>query len=306
MSEDHASRGPTEPESAATAQASEPESTATPQAAKTESTANGQGAETERPTAAHATGLQIKDLTIRFGGNTAVDSAAFDAPLGRVTGLIGPNGAGKTTTFNACSGLLRPSRGEIRLFGKDITGRPPAARAQLGLGRTFQRMDLFDSLTVEQNIALGREAGLARSHPLKQLLSTPAETRAVRAATEEVLELCGLRALRHEVAGSLSTGQRRLVDLGRVLAGDFSMLLLDEPSSGLDTAETEKFGAIVTEVVGERGCGVLLVEHDMGLVMSVCDYLYVLDFGQMIFEGTPAEVRASSAVRAAYLGSEAA
>ncbi|WP_329567038.1 ABC transporter ATP-binding protein [Streptomyces sp. NBC_01361] len=255
---------------------------------------------------AQSTGLQIKDLTIRFGGNTAVDSAAFDAPLGRVTGLIGPNGAGKTTTFNACSGLLRPSQGEIHLFGKDITGRPPAARAQLGLGRTFQRMDLFDSLTVEQNIALGREAGLARSHPLKQLLSTPAETKAVRAATEEVLELCGLRALRHEIAGSLSTGQRRLVDLGRVLAGDFSMLLLDEPSSGLDTAETEKFGEIVTRVVAERGCGVLLVEHDMGLVMSVCDYLYVLDFGQMIFEGTPAEVRASSAVRAAYLGSEAA
>ncbi|MFF2509276.1 ABC transporter ATP-binding protein [Streptomyces sp. NPDC058067] len=255
---------------------------------------------------AHSTGLQIKDLTIRFGGNTAVDSADFAAPLGRVTGLIGPNGAGKTTTFNACSGLLRPSQGEIRLFGKDITGRPPAARAQLGLGRTFQRMDLFDSLTVEQNIALGREAGLARSHPLKQLLSTPAEMRAVRAATEEVIELCGLRALRHEIAGSLSTGQRRLVDLGRVLAGDFQMLLLDEPSSGLDTAETEKFGEIVTRVVAQRGCGVLLVEHDMGLVMSVCDYLYVLDFGQMIFEGTPAEVRASSAVRAAYLGSEAA
>jgi ABC-type branched-subunit amino acid transport system ATPase component len=306
MSEGHASRRPTEPESTATAQAAKTESTADGQGTETESTAGGHGTAAERPTAAHATGLQIKDLTIRFGGNTAVDSAAFDAPLGRVTGLIGPNGAGKTTTFNACSGLLRPSQGEIRLSGKDITGRPPAARAQLGLGRTFQRMDLFDSLTVEQNIALGREAGLAGSHPLKQLLSTPAETKAVRAATEEVLELCGLRALRHEIAGSLSTGQRRLIDLGRVLAGDFSMLLLDEPSSGLDTAETEKFGAIVTKVVAERGCGVLLVEHDMGLVMSVCDYLYVLDFGQMTFEGTPAEVRASPAVRAAYLGSEAA
>ncbi|MFZ3562365.1 MULTISPECIES: ABC transporter ATP-binding protein [unclassified Streptomyces] len=261
--------------------------------------------ETEGPTPS-VDGLDIEDLTIRFGGNTAVDSAAFAAPLGRVTGLIGPNGAGKTTTFNACSGLLRPTRGEIRLFGKDITGRPPAARARLGLGRTFQRMDLFDSLTVEQNIALGREAGLARGNPLKQLLATPAETKAVRAATEEVLELCGLGALRHEVAGSLSTGQRRLVDLGRVLAGDFKLLLLDEPSSGLDTAETEKFGAIVTRVVAERGCGVLLVEHDMGLVMSVCDHLYVLDFGRLIFEGTPAEVRASPAVRAAYLGSEAA
>ncbi|MGP3950023.1 ABC transporter ATP-binding protein [Streptomyces sp. 7N604] len=251
-------------------------------------------------------GLRAQGLTIRFGGNTAVDAAAFEAPLGRITGLIGPNGAGKTTTFNACSGLLRPSEGRIDLFGKDITGRPPSARAQLGLGRTFQRMDLFDSLTVEQNIAIGREARLARSHPLRQLLCSPAERKAVRRATEEVLDLCGLGTLRHEVAGSLSTGQRRLVDLGRVLAGGFSMLLLDEPSSGLDTAETERFGAIVTQVVAERGCGVLLVEHDMALVMSVCDYLYVLDFGRMIFQGTPAEVRASETVRAAYLGSEAA
>ncbi|MBA4863792.1 ABC transporter ATP-binding protein [Streptomyces sp. PSKA54] len=251
-------------------------------------------------------GLGVQGLTIRFGGNTAVDAAAFEAPLGRITGLIGPNGAGKTTIFNACSGLLRPSEGEIRLFEKDVTGRPPSARAQLGLGRTFQQMDLFDSLTVEQNIAIGREARLAGSHPLKQLLCPPAERKAVRQATEEVLELCGIRELRHEVAGSLSTGQRRLVDLGRVLAGGFSMLLLDEPSSGLDTAETGRFGAIVTRVVAERCCGVLLVEHDMALVMSVCDYLYVLDFGQMIFQGTPAEVRASEAVRAAYLGTEAA
>lgn len=251
-------------------------------------------------------GLQVEELTIRFGGNTAVDTASFEAPLGRITGLIGPNGAGKTTTFNACSGLLRPSAGRVRLFGQDISGRTPAARAQLGLGRTFQRMDLFDSLTVEQNVALGLEARLARSHPLKQLLCPPSERKAVRAATEEALELCGLGGLRREVAGSLSTGQRRLVDLGRVLAGGFAMLLLDEPSSGLDTAETHRFGQIVSEVVRERGCGVLLVEHDMALVMSICDYLYVLDFGEMIFEGTPAEVRTSEVVRSAYLGSEAA
>ncbi|MET7617942.1 ABC transporter ATP-binding protein [Streptomyces sp. NPDC005408] len=251
-------------------------------------------------------GLRVEQLTIRFGGNTAVNGVSFDAPLGRITGLIGPNGAGKTTTFNACSGLLRPSAGAVHLFGQDITGRPPSARAQLGLGRTFQRMDLFDSLTVEQNIALGLEARFARSHPVRQLWCPPAERKAVRAATEEVLELCRLEDLRHAPAASLSTGQRRLVDLGRVLAGGFSLLLLDEPSSGLDTAETERFGAIVTRVVAERGCGVLLVEHDMALVMSVCDYLCVLDFGELIFQGTPAEVRASETVRAAYLGSEAA
>lgn len=251
-------------------------------------------------------GLQITELTVRFGGNTAVDKASFEAPPGRITGLIGPNGAGKTTTFNACSGLLRPSAGRVSLFGHDVTGRSTAARAQLGLGRSFQRMELFDALTVEQNIALGKEARLAGSNPVKQIFASRAERAAVRKATEEVLELCGLGELRSVPAGSLSTGQRRLVDLGRVLAGDFSLLLLDEPSSGLDSAETERFGEIVAGVVAERGCGVLLVEHDMALVMSICHYLYVLDFGEMIFEGTPADVRASDAVRAAYLGSEAA
>ncbi|GAA5108248.1 ABC transporter ATP-binding protein [Haloechinothrix salitolerans] len=250
-------------------------------------------------------GLRVDGLTVRFGGNTAVDNASFHAPMGTITGLIGPNGAGKTTTFNACSGLLRPTTGTIGLSGQDITRQPPAGRARSGLGRTFQRMDLFDSLTVQQNVSLGLEARVAGSNPLKQLLSPPAERTAVRNATEEVLDVCGLTGLRAEPAGSLSTGHRRLVDLGRVLAGGFSLLLLDEPSSGLDSAETRRFGAIVQRVVAERGCGVLLVEHDMALVMSICDYLYVLDFGEMIFEGTPAEVRASEVVRAAYLGSEA-
>lgn len=260
----------------------------------------------ETDTPQHREGLLVEELTVRFGGNTAVNAVTFAAPMGRVTGLIGPNGAGKTTTFNACSGLLRPSTGRVRLFGEDITRQSPAARAQRGLGRTFQRMELFDTLTVQQNIALGLEARLARSHPLRQLVCPPSERKAVRAATEEALELCGLGELRKQIAGSLSTGQRRLVDLGRVLAGGFSLLLLDEPSAGLDTAETRRFGQIITQVVAERGCGVLLVEHDMALVMGICDQLHVLDFGDMIFHGSPAEVRDSDTVRAAYLGSEAA
>jgi len=251
-------------------------------------------------------GLAVDGLVIRFGGNVAVNRAVFHAPPARVTGLIGPNGAGKTTTFNACSGLLRPAAGRVRLFGEDVTRRSPAARAQRGLGRTFQKMELFDALTVQENVALGLEARLAASHPIKQLFCPPAERKAVRAATGEVLELCGLTGLRDLPVGSLPTGQRRLVDLARVLAGGFSFLLLDEPSSGLDTAETERFGRIVADVVAERGCGVLLVEHDMALVMSICDYLYVLDFGEVIYQGTPVEVRASDIVRAAYLGSEAA
>ncbi|MDV6014598.1 ABC transporter ATP-binding protein [Haloechinothrix sp. LS1_15] len=251
-------------------------------------------------------GLQITDLTIAFGGNTAVDGVSLTAPRHRITGLIGPNGAGKTTTFNACSGLLRPGRGSVHLFGRDVTARGPASRARLGLGRTFQRMELFDSLTVERNVALGLEARLAGSHPLKQLLSPRPDRTAVRAATEESLELCGLGGRRHDPAGALPTGQRRLVDLARVLTGGFDLLLLDEPSSGLDTSETRRFGAIVANVVAERGCGVLLVEHDMSLVMSICEHLYVLDFGRLVFEGSPEGVRGSEAVRAAYLGSEAA
>jgi ABC-type branched-subunit amino acid transport system ATPase component len=250
-------------------------------------------------------GLRVDDLTVRFGGNTAVDGACLRARPGQVTGLIGPNGAGKTTTFNACSGLLKPTAGTVQLFGADITDDSPAARARRGLGRTFQRMQLFDSLSVEENVAIGLEARLAGCNPLRQLFSSRAERTKVKEETEEVLALCALEELRAEPVGALSTGQRRLVDLARVLAGGFTFLLLDEPSSGLDSGESRSFGEIVTRVVAERGCGVLLVEHDMELVMSICAYLYVLDFGAMIFEGTPVEVRRSDVVRAAYLGSEA-
>src|SRR5436309_11829954 len=160
-------------------------------------------------------GLTVRDLTIRYGGNVAVSGFSLAAPLGRVTGLIGPNGAGKTTTFNACSGLLRPSAGRVSLFGADVTNLAPSARARLGLGRTFQRMELFDSLTVAQNVRLGREAALAGRNPLRQLISTAADRRAIAAAIAEAIDLCGIGDLAGLPAGSLSTGQRRLVELAR-------------------------------------------------------------------------------------------
>ena len=249
-------------------------------------------------------GLDVSDLTVRFQGNVAVESVSLSAPMGRLTGLIGPNGAGKTTTFNACSGLLRPDEGRIALFGVDVTRRGPAVRARRGLGRTFQRMELFTSMTVAENVALGREARLAGSNPLWQQVSTPKRRQAVRAATTEALELCGITALADRTVENLSTGQRRLVELARVYAGDFRLLLLDEPSSGLDHAESERFGEILRSLVDERGVGILLVEHDMALVMNVCDDLYVLDFGRLVFHGTPAETQRSPIVRAAYLGAE--
>ncbi|MEW6471234.1 MAG: ATP-binding cassette domain-containing protein [Actinomycetota bacterium] len=253
----------------------------------------------------HGSGLDVVDLTVRYGGQVAVAQLSLSAPLGRLTGLIGPNGAGKTSTFNACSGLLRPSGGRIILFGEDVTRKGAAARARRGLGRTFQRMELFTSMTVAENVALAREARQAGSNPFRQQVATPRQWAAAQAATAEALEICGIGGIAERVVGTLSTGQRRLVELARVYAGDFRLLLLDEPSSGLDKAESERFGAILRNLVAERGLGILLVEHDMELVMSVCDELYVLDFGELIFHGTPAETRASPAVRAAYLGSEA-
>jgi ABC-type branched-subunit amino acid transport system ATPase component len=250
-------------------------------------------------------GLVVKEVSVRYGGHLAVDRISLSAPKSRITGLIGPNGAGKTTTFNACSGLLRPTSGIVELFGEDVTHRSAHQRAQRGLGRTFQRMELFDSLTVAENVALGREAGLAASTPWRHVFGRRADSAAVKQAVDEAVAACGIGPLVNRRPADLSTGQRRLVELARCIAGGFSIMLLDEPSSGLDKAETEKFGAILRGLVADRGVGILLVEHDMALVMSTCNYIYVLDFGKPIFEGTAQEVGRSELVRAAYLGSEA-
>ncbi|MDQ1497688.1 MAG: hypothetical protein QOI86_1028 [Actinomycetota bacterium] len=250
-------------------------------------------------------GLVVDGIEVRYGGLVAVQGVSLTAPEGRITGLIGPNGAGKTTIFNALSGLLQPYAGSISLFGADIVRQSPAARAQRGLGRTFQRMELFDSLTVFDNVALGREAGLAGRNPLRHLIGRPGDRSAAEQAAQNALQLCGLSDLAGRRAGSLSTGQRRLVELARTVAGDFRILLLDEPSSGLDAAETKRFGEILRRIVTDTGAGILLVEHDMALVMEVCQYLYVIDFGRPIFDGSPSEVAGSDIVRAAYLGTEA-
>jgi ABC-type branched-subunit amino acid transport system ATPase component len=251
-----------------------------------------------------AAGLTVDSLTVRFGAQVAVNNLSLDASLGRLTGLIGPNGAGKTTTFNACSGLNSPSAGRISLFGRDVTRLGAAARARRGLGRTFQRMELFGSMTVEENLVAARDARLAGANPLRQFFATSAERRATSSAVERALDQCGLGPVRHRNVAGLSTGQRRLVELARALVSDFRFLLLDEPSSGLDPRETEAFGLILRRLIDEDGLGILLVEHDMSLVMAVCDYLYVLDFGVLIFQGTPNEVQTSPIVRAAYLGEE--
>jgi ABC-type branched-subunit amino acid transport system ATPase component len=251
---------------------------------------------------ADTSGLLVCDLAVRYGGLTAVNGVSLHAPPGRITGFIGPNGAGKTSTFNALSGLLRPSAGSVALDGRDITHASPVTRAKLGLGRTFQRMELCDALTVRQNIALGREAQLAGSSPIRHLFGTRHERRDLDQRVEFAIELCGLGHLAGSLAGGLPTGQRRLIELARAVAGGFQILLLDEPSSGLDTRETARFGEILGELKRSAGVGILLVEHDMGLVMDICDHIYVIDFGQPIYDGTPEAVAASGEVRAAYLG----
>ena len=249
-------------------------------------------------------GVEIDGLTVRYGGKTAVDGLTMAAPLGRVTGLIGPNGAGKTTTFGAVSGLVAPSAGTVRLFGHDVSRRSAAARARLGVGRTFQRPELCPSLTVMDNVALGCESLAAGGNLWRQIVPRRHDTTLLREQAAGALATCGIADLAGTPVAVLSVGQRRLVELARVHAGGYRMLLLDEPSSGLDPAETAAFGAIVRRLVDDGGVGVLLVEHDMSLVMEICDFLYTLDFGRLIFAGTPAETQASPAVRAAYLGDD--
>jgi ABC-type branched-subunit amino acid transport system ATPase component len=250
--------------------------------------------------------LEVTDLTVRFGGLTALDAVSLRADGGRITGLIGPNGAGKSTLFNACSGLVKPQKGAVTLHGRDVTRAGPSTRAQLGLGRTFQRMELFDRMSVADNVLIGAEA---RATGRKLHLTTwqPRRLRDnLRATRDATLELCGLTQLRSEPAGALSTGQKRLVELARAVAGGFSILLLDEPSSGLDHAETTQFGRVLQHVVAESRAGILLVEHDISLVTAVCEYTYVLEFGRLIEQGPTGTVMASDAVRSAYLGTEVA
>jgi branched-chain amino acid transport system ATP-binding protein len=239
--------------------------------------------------------LRVDDVVVQFGGVTAVDHATFEVDPGTVTGLIGPNGAGKTTCFNVITGLQAPTSGRIVLDGHDITRMPVHRRARRGIGRTFQRLEAFGSLTVWDNV----RTALDIHEGIRGLFSS-VDGSADRDVAE-LLERVGIAAYAAERADSIPTGVARLLELARALACDPRLLLLDEPSSGLDESETEDFGRLLTELAAE-GRTVLMVEHDMDLVMTVCDTIHVLDFGSIIAQGTPAEIRTDPAVQRAYLG----
>lgn len=246
--------------------------------------------------------LDVKNVTVRFGGIVAVNDATVYAKAGQITGLIGPNGAGKTTFFNACTGRNNPQSGTIRLGEKELHGMRTSHRAHHGLGRTFQRMELFDALTVTENVRSGPMAFYSSFRPLGLIYSTRKETKLIRQAADEAMQHCAITPLAGKTVGDLSTGQRRLVELARAIATPFKFLLLDEPSSGLDAAESTAFGKVLTNWVTETGNGILIVEHDMALVSEICQQIFVLDFGKIIYSGTTREALTSDLVKAAYLG----
>ncbi|HEX7132218.1 MAG TPA: ABC transporter ATP-binding protein [Iamia sp.] len=235
--------------------------------------------------------LEVEEVSVRFGGHLALDHASLTAEPGQITGLIGPNGAGKTTMFNAITGLLAPSSGRISIDGRDVTGLKLHRRARMGLARTFQQLELFSMLTVRENIRVA--ADIRRRWARDRSDSG--------ALTDEILDQVGLTALADERVTSLPTGQGRLVELGRALACKPRVLLLDEPASGQDETETHRFGQLLTELAA-TGTAVVLVEHDMALVMEVCDRVHVLDLGRMIAVGDCASIQSDPAVLEAYLG----
>lgn len=242
--------------------------------------------------------LSVDALRVTYGGVVAVRDVSFEVPEGRVVGLIGPNGAGKTSTIDALTGYHAPSGGRVAFEGDDVTDVRPHLRARRGLVRTFQSVELFDDLTVEENLLVASQR-LGVFAALRDLIAPV--TAQSREGVDWALELCGLEDVADRLPTELSHGRRKLVGVARALAARPKLVLMDEPAAGLDTDESVVLGTHL-RALPEEGVTVLLVDHDMGLVLSVCDEVVVLDFGEVIARGTPDQIRTDPAVVAAYLG----
>lgn len=254
-----------------------------------------------------APALEAENIVMRFGGVVAVDGISLQVPHGTVVGLIGPNGAGKSTLFAICSGLRRPTAGRVLMDGEDVTRATPQARARRGLSRTFQRPEIFFTMTVREHLEFAYRARVKPQRVFTDLLMAPSRWRTDHQEAErvdELLDALGLSPVQHRRAATLPLGSQRRLEVGRALAGRPKLLLLDEPSSGLDVRETEQLGEVLRTAVERESIALLLVEHDLDLVLGLSRHMYVIDFGKLIFQGSPAQTRSSPLVQAAYLGQE--
>jgi branched-chain amino acid transport system ATP-binding protein len=251
--------------------------------------------------------IDATDVTVRFGGLVAVDKVSISVQPAQIVGLVGPNGAGKSTLFSVLSGLRAPNEGSVRIDGEDVTDASPQLRAERGLARTFQHPELFQGLTIREHLILAYRMRNSPRRVWMDLITAGGFRRTPKEEKErigELLDLLHLTKIQYRPVIGLPLGLARLVEIGRALARDPSVILLDEASSGLDAQETDELTEALLKVVHERAVSLLLVEHDVDLVLGMSNRVCVLDFGRRIAEGTPDEIRRDPAVRAAYLGEE--